>query len=153
MNSNLSIKKPVLMVDDNEDDYEAVNRAFKKAGLLNPTFLCKSGREAMDYLTGDREKPQLILLDLNMPGMDGHEVLRQIKEDENLRCIPVIIWTTSSNERDVDRCYQLGANVYMQKPVSYGRLQETIRFLKEYWFETARLPNVDTAAASAAALV
>ena len=80
------------------------------------------------------------MLDLNMPGMDGFQVLQRIRQDAGLRRIPIVIWTTSSNEKDVDACYQLGANAYMQKPVIFGDLVESVRRLKQYWFETALLP-------------
>ena len=139
----------ILVVDDNEDDYEAITRAFKKVGLANPVSLCTSGQTAMDFLkhegsfkqTDKADRPVLIMLDLNMPGMDGFQVLQRIRQDAALRQIPVVIWTTSSNEKDVDVCYQMGANAYMQKPVIFDDLVESVRHLKEYWFETALLPD------------
>src|SRR5437868_2914266 len=139
----------ILMVDDNEDDYEAVMRAFKKIGMPYTTVLCKSGQEALDFLKGGKDssgglkdrKPVLILLDLNMPGMDGRRVLQLLKEDPATRRIPVIIWTTSSNEKDVIGCYDTGANSYMQKPVSYDELLEKCRHMKEYWFDATLLPG------------
>ena len=142
--SNLRSKpQPILIVDDNEDDYEAIIRAFKKVGLNNPVSLCKTGKESIEFLksVGKIERPALILLDLNMPGMDGREVLRLIKEDSELRRIPVIIWTTSSNDKDIEACYQTGANAYMQKPVNFDNLLELIKRLREYWFETVLLPT------------
>ncbi len=139
----------ILVVDDNEDDYEAIVRAFKKVGLNNPVALCKTGKEAIGFLKhggsfneiGIAERPALILLDLNMPGMDGHKVLQQIKEDASLRRIPVIIWTTSSNDKDIDACYQTGANAYMQKPATTEGLLESVKRLKEYWLEAVLLPG------------
>lgn len=129
----------VMVIDDNDDDYEAIDRAFKKAGVTNPITRCRRGSEAMEsFKTG---KPLLILLDLNMPGMDGYTVLRRIKEDASLRRIPVIIWSTSSNDKDIDACYQAGANAYMQKPVTFEDLLASVRCLKEYWFEMALLPS------------
>ena len=129
----------ILIVDDNEDDCEALVRAFKKIGLDNPVSMRQSGSAALEFLK-QAEKPALILLDLNMPGMDGHKVLQMIKEDASLRHIPVIIWSTSSNEKDVETCYRMGANAYMQKPIVYETLLESAKNFKEYWFETARLP-------------
>ncbi len=148
MNENYLKPQSILVVDDNEDDYEAIARAFKKVGLSNHVSLCTTGQAALDFLRheGDFEKgsnadrPVLIMLDLNMPGMDGIQVLQHIRRDPALRQIPVVIWTTSSNEKDVDACYQMGANAYMQKPVIFEDLVESIRRLKEYWFETALLP-------------
>jgi two-component system response regulator len=139
----------ILLVEDSADDYEATLRAFKKANLHNPVTWCQSGQEAVDFLrhTGTfkdapaPQRPGLILLDLNMPGLDGRKTLQLIKEDTTLKRIPVIILTTSSDERDVEVCYQMGANTYVQKPVSFEGLIEAIKRLKEYWFEIALLPK------------
>lgn len=141
--------QPILVVDDNEDDYEALVRAFKKVGLSNPIFLCTTGQMAMDFLNhegpfkeaGKADKPVLILLDLNMPGMDGLQVLQHVRENAALRRIPIVIWTTSANEKDIEACYQAGANAYMQKPVSFDALSESVKRLKEYWFGTVLLPT------------
>lgn len=86
------------------------------------------------------DNPMLIMLDLNMPGMDGFQVLQRIRQDASIRQIPVVIWTTSSNEKDIDTCYHMGANAYMQKPVTLDDVMEAIRHIKEYWFETVLLP-------------
>jgi two-component system, response regulator len=145
----LTQSQSILLVEDNQDDYEATSRAFKKANLSNPIVWCKSGREALDYLkregaykeTSIRSRPGLVLLDLNMPGMDGRKTLEAIKQDETLKRIPVIILTTSADERDIEACYQTGANTYVQKPVSFDGLIEAIRRLKAYWFEIALLPK------------
>lgn len=139
----------ILLVEDSEDDYEATIRAFKEANLHNPVFWARSGREALDFLkregsykTADKvQHPGLILLDLNMPGLDGRKTLQLIKSDPSLKRLPVIILTTSSDERDVEECYQMGANTYVQKPVSFEGLIEAIKRLKEYWFEIALLPK------------
>ncbi len=133
----------ILLVEDSEDDYEATLRAFKKANLHNPVTWCKSGQEALDFLqrASQVERPGLILLDLNMPGLDGRKTLQFIKGDSRTKRIPVIILTTSADERDVEACYQMGANTYVQKPVSFDGLIEAIKRLKEYWFEIALLPK------------
>jgi two-component system response regulator len=110
---------------------------------------CKSGRDALDFLkhegpqknAGRRSRPGLVLLDLNMPGMDGRKTLEVIKRDDALKQIPVIILTTSADERDIHDCYQTGANTYVQKPVSFEGLIEAIKRLKAYWFEIALLPK------------
>jgi len=149
MSETSSRSQSILMVEDSEDDYEATTRAFKKVSLHNPIVWCRSGRDAMDYLKqegahkngGNGSQPGLILLDLNMPGLDGRKTLRLIKEDGRLKQIPVIILTTSSDERDIQDCYQMGANTYVQKPVSFEGLIEAIKRLKAYWFEIALLPK------------
>jgi two-component system response regulator len=142
------LPQPILLVEDSEDDFEATSRAFKKVNLRNPVVWCQSGPAALDYLRHEGahkdaggEPPGLILLDLNMPGMDGRQTLKIIKQDVALKRIPVIILTTSGDERDVKTCYQLGANTYVQKPVSFDGLIEAIQRLKAYWFEFALLPK------------
>ncbi|MBI1274410.1 response regulator [bacterium] len=135
----------ILLVEDNPDDYEATMRAFKKASLYNPVDWAQSGQQALDFLKHSAGKgqalPGLVLLDLNMPGMDGRQTLHHIKQDKSLKRVPVIILTTSDDERDVEACYQMGANTYVQKPVSFEGLIEAIKRLKEYWFEIALLPK------------
>jgi two-component system response regulator len=145
----LSHAQSILLVEDSQDDYEATIRAFKKVSLRNPVVWCRSGRDALDYLkqegsfkgTDDESRPGLILLDLNMPGLDGRKTLQMIKQDSALKWIPVIILTTSADERDIQNCYQMGANTYVQKPVSFEGLIEAIQRLKTYWFEFALLPK------------
>jgi two-component system, response regulator len=149
MSETLQKSQSILMVEDSEDDYEATTRAFKKVNLHNPVVWCRSGRDALDLLkrkgehknVGNGSQPGLILLDLNMPGLDGRKTLQLIKEDDALKKIPVIILTTSSDERDIQDCYQMGANTYVQKPVSFEGLIEAIKRLKAYWFEIALLPK------------
>ncbi len=139
----------ILMVEDSEDDYEATIRAFKRVNLHNPIVWCRSGRDALDYLKqegafkkpSNGSRPGLILLDLNMPGLDGRKTLQLVKQDNGLKRIPVIILTTSADERDIESCYQMGANTYVQKPVSFDGLIEAIKRLKAYWFEIALLPK------------
>ena len=149
MNEISSKSQSILMVEDSEDDYEATIRAFKKVSLHNPIVWCRSGRDALDFLKREGahrnakngSHPGLVLLDLNMPGLDGRKTLRLIKEDDALKKIPVIILTTSTDERDVEDCYQMGANTYVQKPVTFDGLIEAIKRLKAYWFEIALLPK------------
>jgi two-component system, response regulator len=149
MRTQLIQSQCILLVEDNQDDYEATSRAFKKANLCNPIVWCKSGRDALDYLRREGaykearigSRPGLILLDLNMPGMDGRKTLEAIKQDDTLKQIPVIILTTSADERDIQACYRTGANTYVQKPVSFDGLIEAIKRLKAYWFEIALLPK------------
>lgn len=138
----------ILLVEDNQDDYEATVRSLKKNHFMNPIKWCKNGRDAIDYLyqrgsyeASEEPTPDLVLLDLNMPGIDGRQVLETMKSDDKLRHIPVVILTTSADAKDVDKCYDLGASTYIQKPVSFEGLTEAIRTMKDYWFGVAILPS------------
>jgi CheY-like chemotaxis protein len=148
MQRTLTQTQPILIIEDSEEDYEATLRAFRNVHLSNPLIWCKSGDEALDLLRAqgtevqDTEtQPGLILLDLNIPGIDGRKTLEIIKNDDHLRHIPVVILTTSGSEQDVMACYQAGANTYVQKPVTFEGLIDAIRQMKEYWFEIALLPK------------
>jgi CheY-like chemotaxis protein len=140
--------KPILIVEDSMPDYLTVVRVFRKLGYENAIFHCESGQEALDYLhhKGEYEneaeapRPVVILLDLNMPGTDGREVLKHIKTDENLKAIPVVIFTTSDSERDIEDCYRNGANSYITKPVDLEKLLNVMDVFKNYWFKTSALP-------------
>jgi CheY-like chemotaxis protein len=146
----------ILLVDDNPDDYESTKRSFKKANLLNPLHWSQSGQDALEYLHKKGKykddpsvvTPKLILLDLNMPGMDGRSVLQSIKGDTQLRRLPVVVLTTSSDPRDINRCYDLGASTYIQKPVGFDGLIEAATRLKGYWFGVAIFPEAETASRS-----
>ena len=139
----------ILVVEDSDDDFYATSRAFKKAGLSNPVERCTNGDQALDYLHqrgefADRQgepQPGIILLDLNLPGTDGREVLRELKGDPTLRAIPVIVLTTSAAEQDIQRCYDYGANTYVQKPVDLQGFVLAMSRLKDYWFEVSILPK------------
>ena len=142
--NSLSAAQPILIVEDSEDDFEATRRAFAKANLRNPIAHALTGEGALGYLRNDANtKPGIILLDLNMPGLDGRQTLQIIKEDYELKKIPIVVLTTSADERDVEGCYALGANTYIQKPVDFDGLITAIKQLKEYWFEIALLPKAD----------
>lgn len=138
---SISNGQPILMIDDNDDDVEAALRAFKRTNLKNAIVRAETGAEAIAMLRDRRVQPGLILLDLNMPGLDGRRVLAILKGDNELRKIPVVILTTSSDERDVEECYQLGANTFVQKPVDLDGLFAAIQRIKDYWFEIALLPK------------
>jgi two-component system, response regulator len=149
MTDLVSRSQSILLVEDSEEDYEATVRAFRRASLRNVVHWCKSGEDAIDFLRaegsyaarGVAEKPGMILLDLNMRGMDGRKMLEIVKKDENFKRIPVIILTTSGSEKDVKACYDAGANTYIQKPVTFEGLIDAMRRLKEFWFEIALLPR------------
>jgi CheY-like chemotaxis protein len=139
----------ILLVEDNPDDAEAMMRGLRRNRCLNPVHWCQSGQDALDYLyragrfagRPASDNPDLILLDLNMPGLDGRDVLKALKRDPALHCIPVIILTTSRDEHDVMRCYDIGANTYVQKPVSLMGLTEALARMQDYWFGLAILPT------------
>lgn len=145
-----SPSQPILLVEDSPEDFETTQRAFRKSGLRNPIFRCSDGEEALDFLFrrgqyADPEKaprPGVILLDLNLPGTDGREVLAEIKADPSLKQIPVVVLTTSSDERDVEGCYRAGASSYIQKPVNLDGFMRAIERLNDYWFEVVILPKV-----------
>lgn len=147
----VSTTQTILIVEDSEDDYEYTEQALREANLKNPIHRCVDGQDALDYLSHlkheenkeRRSFPGIILLDLNMPGIDGREVLRTVKGDDKLKRIPVIVLTTSSDEWDISECYKEGANTYIQKPVNIDNFLAAIRRLKEYWFEIAILPKVE----------
>lgn len=139
----------ILIVEDNDDDFLATVRAFKKAELFNPVQRCTNGDQALDYLLRRGEfsdpdkapRPGIILLDLNLPGTDGRQVLRVVKADPDLKKIPVVVLTTSRARQDIEKCYADGANSYIQKPVDMAGFVRAIMRLKEYWFEVALLPK------------
>lgn len=139
----------ILVVEDNNEDFVTITRAFKEVKMANPLARCVDGEQALAYLFRRGKfanaevspRPTMILLDLNLPGTDGREVLKQIKADPSLKLIPVIILTTSSDERDIERCYEEGANSYMQKPVSFDKFVEALKRLRDYWFEMVLLPK------------
>jgi CheY-like chemotaxis protein len=140
--NTLRESQPILIVDDSLDDYEATKRAFGKANLVNAIRHARSGEVALAYLQSEEAiMPGLILLDLNMPGLDGRKTLEIIKRSPSLKKIPVVILTTSDDERDIKACYELGANTYVQKPVDFDGLISAVKRLKEYWFEIALLPK------------
>lgn len=141
--------KPVLVVEDSTEDFTALGRAFRKHALQNPVFRCEDGDQALEYLQGYGSRPNwpsalpaIILLDLNMPGTDGRTVLDTLKHDPRLNQIPVIVFTTSSNAKDIEECYRLGANSYMTKPVDYPALEEKVRLIVRYWLDSNELPSI-----------
>jgi CheY-like chemotaxis protein len=142
-------RQAILIVEDSPEDFEAVLRTFRRSGLRNPVFRCADGDQALDYLHRRGEyalpskspRPAIILLDLNLPGTDGREVLHEIKRAEELKLIPVVVLTTSSDQKDINACYGAGANSYMQKPVGLEGFAQALQRLKDYWFEAVLLPT------------
>ncbi|MUL35052.1 two-component system response regulator [Gloeocapsopsis sp. AAB1 = 1H9] len=136
------------MADDDEDDCMLAREAFAESRLANDLHFVPDGEELMDYLYQRGKytaaiiapRPGLILLDLNMPRKDGREALKEIKADPNLRQIPVVVLTTSKAEEDIYRSYDLGANSFITKPVTFASLVEVMRTIGKYWFEIVELP-------------
>ena len=140
----------ILIIEDSPDDYEACVTALKSDNnLVNPIIWCETGDDGLDYLYGRGKHheqnpvcPCLILLDLNLPGTSGREVLAQIKADESLKKIPVVVMTSSRDPEDIDACYRDGANSYVVKPVDLDGFFQAIARLREYWFEISVLPEL-----------
>lgn len=133
-----------LIVDDNPDDFFATRRTLTLAGLDNPLLHLDSGEDALDYLRGQGAwaeqrpaRPALILLDVNMPGMKGDEVLREIRRDPELRNLPVLMLTSSNADRDVLAAFQDGANAYLNKPVEFSTLLQAIQRIRTHRFQIA----------------
>jgi len=133
---------PILLVEDNEADAELALRAFRRRKLSNPVYVVGDGEEALDYIhrrgkfAEDAPVPSVILLDLRIPKVDGLDVLRQLKEDAIYRNVPVVVLTTSAEDRDVRRSYELGAASYIVKPVEFEKFQEVVERIDLYWMVT-----------------
>ena len=138
----------ILLADDDEDDRILTADALRVSKLANDLRTVNDGEELMDYLYHRGEyaapasspRPGLVLLDLNMPRKDGREALREMKADPGLRSIPVVVLTTSKAEEDVERTYNLGANSFIVKPVTFDDFAEAMRVATEYWFQVVQLP-------------
>jgi len=146
----------IVIADDDADDRMLIEDAFQESCLRNPITFVENGEELMDRLNcegafADRchhEQPGLILLDLNMPRMDGREALSRIKKDPNLRRIPIVVLTTSKAEEDVFKTYDLGVSSFISKPVSFDGLVDVVKTLNHYWIEIVQLPPVRHMAAA-----
>ncbi|MEA5617378.1 response regulator [Cronbergia sp. UHCC 0137] len=139
----------LLLIEDSDEDFETLKWVMGKLSIN--IYVCRytNGDEALNYLhactnegNNFKEKlPKVILLDLNLPGTDGRDVLRHLKQDTILKNIPVVVFTTSSNPKDIEMCYQDGVNGYMIKPIDIEQLIKTIQVFFDYWFKVSALPN------------
>lgn len=140
-------EKYIIVVEDSPIDFEITSRALHKANFINDIHHYESGDEAMDFLStlecprDSRKFPQLILLDLNIPGTDGKDILMQIKQNDKLKTIPVVILTTSDYEADIKTCYDRGANCYIKKPSKPDEFSEMISSLTSFWQGWCSLPT------------
>lgn len=140
--------KTILLVEDNPDDVKLTLRAFKRNNMMNPIEVARDGVEALDFLfargahaeRAGKALPALILLDLQLPKLDGLGVLKAIRADERTRYVPVVILTSSKEEQDLMGGYSLGANSYVRKPVDFGEFLEAVRLLGIYWLMTNQPP-------------
>ncbi len=143
-------KRPlnIMVAENDEDDRALVKFAFAECKLSNTVYFVEDGEQLLDYLyhrggyqdTVHVVRPDLILLDLDMPKINGHEALKEIKNDPQLRSIPVVIFTTSKSTRDINSTYNMGANSFIVKPVTYDGLIQVMNVLAEYWSEISELP-------------
>jgi len=139
----------ILLVEDNPNDVKLALNAFKTANLANSVHVARDGVEALEFLFGAGSspdeilpvRPKLILLDLKLPRLDGHEVLKLIKGDPRTSNIPVVVLTSSAEERDVMRTYQVGVNSYIVKPVDFEQFTESVRDIGKYWLEINHTPS------------
>ena len=136
----------ILMVEDNPGDVRLTQEALKEGRLWNHLSVARDGMEAMQYLRrlgpfAKTSPPDLILLDLNLPKKDGREVLAEIKADERLKLIPVVVLTTSRAEEDILRSYKLHANCYITKPVDFQQFASVVRSIEDFWFTVVKLPT------------
>lgn len=143
----MSRGRTILLVEDNPDDVELTLRAFKKSMIANEVVVAKDGKEALDYLFAEgahaaREAlPEVVLLDLNLPKIDGLDVLRRMRADPRTRRLPVVVLTSSNEEKDVISSYDLGANSFVRKPVIFEQFVEAAHHLGLYWLVLNKTPG------------
>lgn len=136
---------PILLVEDNPDDVLITKRAFSKGKIKNKLYVVNNGVEAVKFLNREGEYkdspiPSLIMLDINMPLMNGFDVLREIRKKEKMKRIPVIMLTTSERDKDIELAYSLGANSYIVKPVSFKKFIDVVVNVQEYWLQISKIP-------------
>ena len=140
----------ILLIEDNHADARLTDEALKEGKIVNRLNIVADGEEAVAYVRrqgkyADAPRPDLILLDLNLPKKDGREVLREIRADPDLRRIPVVVLTTSQADTDIAIIYELGANSFITKPVKFDALVKVLKVIDEYWFHTVEIPTAKRA--------
>lgn len=136
----MSAVRPILLVEDNPDDERLTRRALRRGNLANPVVVAHNGEEALQRVFSPEPLPCVVLLDLKLPKVDGLEVLRQIRNSDRTRLLPVVMLTSSSEDRDIIESYSLGANSYVRKPVNIDEFTEAVRQLGLYWALISELP-------------
>ncbi|MDF5712192.1 MAG: response regulator [Nostoc sp. S4] len=152
------LHEPLLVVEDSNEDYRMLQRLMRRMSVQNPIHRCTNGDEVLEFLyqqTNDygqgedllnskvAPRPSVILLDLNLPGIDGRDILDRLKQDKSFKQIPIVVFTTSSNPKDIELCYQKGANGYLVKPMDAQELKKTIQAFVDYWLEANTSPVLD----------
>ncbi|AFY42435.1 response regulator [Nostoc sp. PCC 7107] len=145
------LNKPLLVVEDSNEDFKVLQRLMRRLAVQNPIYRCTNGDEVLDLLYQEESSqnpnsiptPSVILLDLNLPGIDGRDILERLKQDMCLKKIPIVVFTTSSNPKDIEFCYQKGANGYLVKPMDAQELQKTVQAFVDYWLESNTVPPGD----------
>ncbi|MGF1518250.1 MAG: response regulator [Nodosilinea sp.] len=136
----MSAMRSILLVEDNPDDERLTRRALRRGNLANPVVVARNGEEALQRVFSPEPLPCVVLLDLKLPKVDGLEVLRQIRASDRTRLLPVVMLTSSSEDRDIIESYSLGANSYVRKPVNIDEFTEAVRQLGLYWALISELP-------------
>lgn len=136
--------RPILLIEDSDEDFDVTASALRLAGVTQPILRCANSHDALDYIHQRQAytaapRPLLVLLDLNLPGLDGRRLLRELHGAEWLATVPVIVLTTSTNPRDVDLCYRQGASGYLVKPVDLEKFERMIQHVVDYWLRTVQL--------------
>jgi len=150
MSKNL-ISASIVVVEDSDEDFEAFNRVINEVGTLDLSIVrCLDGDDALDYFQQSKSAsnsgqslPDVILLDLNLPGTDGREVIAELKLDQELKMIPIVVLTTSSNPQDVETCYRSGVNSYMLKAMDINQFKTSMRQFLDFWFNATILPSFE----------
>lgn len=140
---------PMLIVEDSNEDFDAMQRFLQRSPINIPLWRCASGEDALAFLhrqgryapPAPAPRPSMIVLDLNLPGTDGREMLRHIKQNETLKPIPVVVFTTSNNPKDIEDCYHNGANRYIVKPIDFEQLKHDMNTLAAYWLQVTETPH------------
>ena len=149
MSPREKIATEILLVEDDHEYWEIARRAFGRAGIAESLHIVNSGEEALRFLRGGSSmdasgaptRPRVVLMDLNMPGMGGIETVRAMKQDSDLRPIPVVVFSASTRPSDVRQCYDAGANSFVEKPVDFAEYVRTARILCDYWLRLAETPE------------